>query len=176
MICCQFVQGGPGSLPLYAEEWVEELLSRVFGILGNLEAPQTRSDHAAVQGNATTAPTASFLLEGNSMFRSAPGSGACFDARLLALQALCKAVPQLHRPPLLFWRATACSGPQECLSNPASAAEIQPLFQAGKHIQRLGSEDLQTALNVEHHTMSKSTLRVGFVTPMQGCVLASPAG
>ncbi|KAL0043408.1 hypothetical protein WJX79_003790 [Trebouxia sp. C0005] len=65
------LQSGPGSLPLYTEEWVEELLSRVFGILGNLEAPQTRSDHAAVQGNATSAASdsASFLLEGNSMFR-----------------------------------------------------------------------------------------------------------
>ena len=50
---------------------MEELLSRVFGILGNLEAPQTRSDHAAVQGNASSAASdsASFLLEGNSMFR-----------------------------------------------------------------------------------------------------------
>ena len=65
------MQSGPGSLPLYTEEWVEELLSRVFGILGNLEAPQTRSDHAAVQGNAAAAASdsASFLLEGNSMFR-----------------------------------------------------------------------------------------------------------
>jgi hypothetical protein len=65
------LQSGPGSLPLYTEEWVEELLSRVFGILGNLEAPQTRSDHAAVQGNASSAASdsASFLLEGNSMFR-----------------------------------------------------------------------------------------------------------
>ncbi|DBA73425.1 TPA: hypothetical protein ACH3X1_011462 [Trebouxia sp. C0004] len=64
-------QSGSGSLPLYTEEWVEELLSRVFGILGNLEAPQTRSDHAAVQGNASSAASdsASFLLEGNSMFR-----------------------------------------------------------------------------------------------------------
>ena len=58
-------------MPLYAEEWVEELLSRVFGILSNLEAPETRSDHAAVQGNATAAASdqASFLIEGNSMFR-----------------------------------------------------------------------------------------------------------
>ena len=56
---------------MYAEEWVEELLSRVFGILSNLEAPETRSDHAAVQGNATAAASdqASFLIEGNSMFR-----------------------------------------------------------------------------------------------------------
>lgn len=65
------LQGGPGSLPLYTEEWVEELLSRIFSILGNLEAPETRSDHAAVQGNAAApaSDSASFLLEGNSMFR-----------------------------------------------------------------------------------------------------------
>lgn len=54
------LQSGPGSLPLYTEEWVEELLSRVFGILGNLEAPQTRSDHAAVQGNASSAASHPF--------------------------------------------------------------------------------------------------------------------
>lgn len=65
------MQGGAGDLPLYTQEWVEELLSRVFGILGNLEAPETRSDHSAVQGNASAAASdhASFLLEGNSMFR-----------------------------------------------------------------------------------------------------------
>lgn len=58
-------------MPLYTEEWVEELLSRIFSILGNLEAPETRSDHAAVQGNAAApaSDSASFLLEGNSMFR-----------------------------------------------------------------------------------------------------------
>ncbi|KAL3134782.1 hypothetical protein ABBQ32_007768 [Trebouxia sp. C0010 RCD-2024] len=65
------IHGEPGSLPLYTEEWVEELLARVFSILANLEAPQTRSDHAAVQGNASApaSDSASFLLEGNSMFR-----------------------------------------------------------------------------------------------------------
>lgn len=64
-------QGGPNGLPLYAEEWVEELLSRVFDILTNLEAPETRSDHSAVQGNSTAAASdqASFLIEGSSMFR-----------------------------------------------------------------------------------------------------------
>lgn len=69
--CLWMLQGGPGSLPLYTEEWVEELLARVFSILANLEAPQTRSDHAAVQGNASApaSDSASFLLEGNSMFR-----------------------------------------------------------------------------------------------------------
>lgn len=58
-------------MPLYTEEWVEELLSRIFSILANLEAPETRSDHAAVQGNASApaSDSASFLLEGNSMFR-----------------------------------------------------------------------------------------------------------
>ena len=46
-------------LPLYAEEWVEELLSRIFATLSNLENPNHGDDSARV----------SFLLEGNSMFR-----------------------------------------------------------------------------------------------------------
>lgn len=58
--------GGSGEavgfpLPLYTEEWVEELLSRVFAILSNLETP-----HQADSGERL-----SFLLEGNSMFRCA---------------------------------------------------------------------------------------------------------
>lgn len=30
------------SLPLYSEEWVEELLSRVFAIITNLDSPEHR--------------------------------------------------------------------------------------------------------------------------------------
>eukprot|EP00891_Asterochloris_glomerata_P001540 jgi/Astpho2/1540/fgenesh1_pg.00026_%23_29_t len=66
------LQAGHGGLPLDAEEWVEGLLSRIFVILSNLESPETRGDHASNQGNLMTGNSldhASFLLEGNSMFR-----------------------------------------------------------------------------------------------------------
>ncbi len=49
-------------LPLYVDAWVEELLSRMFAILSNLENPNQGDDSARL----------SFLLEGNSMFRCAP--------------------------------------------------------------------------------------------------------
>lgn len=44
---------------------MEELLARIFTILANLEAPQTRSDHAAMQGNASApaSDSASFLQQ-----------------------------------------------------------------------------------------------------------------
>ncbi len=51
---------------------MEGLLSRIFVILSNLESPETRGDHASNQGNLMTGNSldhASFLLEGNSMFR-----------------------------------------------------------------------------------------------------------
>lgn len=38
------------TLPLYSEEWVEELLSRVFAIITNLDSPEHRGElqqHAA---------------------------------------------------------------------------------------------------------------------------------
>ena len=84
----------------------------MFGILGNLEAPQTRSDHAAVQGNATTAPTASFLLEGNSMFRFVSRVYLLADCWNVAHKHLYKAVPWhlLLRHPFSVRRATTCSG------------------------------------------------------------------
>ena len=66
------LQAGHGGLPLDAEEWVEGLLSRIFVILSNLESPETRGDHASNQGNlmsGNSLDNASFLLEGNSMFR-----------------------------------------------------------------------------------------------------------
>ncbi len=58
------VDGAGFQLPLYADEWVEELLSRIFATLSNLENPNHGDDSARV----------SFLLEGNSMFRCAPAS------------------------------------------------------------------------------------------------------
>ncbi|KAK9818405.1 hypothetical protein WJX72_012161 [[Myrmecia] bisecta] len=60
----------PAAFPLYTEEWVMELLSRIFAILTNLEAPETRGDHVgSTGGNNGHAASASFLLEGSSMFR-----------------------------------------------------------------------------------------------------------
>lgn len=59
----------PGALPLYTEEWAEELLSRVFSIISNLDAP----DHGAEDGGQGeglgSSEEMSFLLNGNSMFR-----------------------------------------------------------------------------------------------------------
>ena len=67
-------QTEPGrGLLLPAEEWVEELLVRVFAILGNLEAPE-RGEHGA-GGRAGGDGGLSFLLAGNSMFRCATGQG-----------------------------------------------------------------------------------------------------
>ena len=49
-------------LPLYTEEWVDELMSRIFAILSNLETPTQPGENS---------DRVSFLLEGNSMFRRA---------------------------------------------------------------------------------------------------------
>ena len=68
--CCAQTEPGRG-LPLPAEEWVEELLVRVFAILSNLEAPE-RGEHNA-GGRDGGDSGLSFLLAGNSMFRFAAG-------------------------------------------------------------------------------------------------------
>ncbi len=77
---CAQVEPGRG-LPLPAEEWVEELLVRVFAILGNLEAPE-RGEHGA-GSRAGGDSGLSFLLAGNSMFRCAPPCDPASEARVL---------------------------------------------------------------------------------------------
>ena len=58
----------PQKYPLYLAEWVEELLSRIFAILHNLDSPETRTESAAAADAAST-HSQSFLLHSESMFR-----------------------------------------------------------------------------------------------------------
>lgn len=59
--------GEPLALPLAAEAWADDLLSRLFGVLANLEAPEHR---ASDQGGAAGPQTGgSFLLSEQSMYR-----------------------------------------------------------------------------------------------------------
>ncbi|KAH7621507.1 hypothetical protein Ndes2526B_g03845 [Nannochloris sp. 'desiccata'] len=57
----------PGTLPLYTEEWVFELLSRIFTVIGNLDAPDAGAEHGGREDGSSDGST--FLLEGSSMFR-----------------------------------------------------------------------------------------------------------
>jgi hypothetical protein len=57
----------PGSLPLYTEEWVFELLSRIFTVITNLDAPDAGAEHGGREDGSSDGAT--FLLEGSSMFR-----------------------------------------------------------------------------------------------------------
>lgn len=64
--------GQAGLIPLDTELWLDELLSRIFTILENLEAPETRSETAAGRGsykNGLGGAAGSFLLDKTSMFR-----------------------------------------------------------------------------------------------------------
>ena len=56
------------ALPLQAEAWTDELLSRVFAVLANLEAP---AEHRGADAGSSNAPggSVSFLLADRSMFR-----------------------------------------------------------------------------------------------------------
>ena len=67
----QFIQETPGSvpgaLPLYTEEWMEELLSRIFIVITNLDAPDASAEHGGREDGHSDSST--FLLEGTSMFR-----------------------------------------------------------------------------------------------------------
>ncbi|KAL4431419.1 hypothetical protein ABPG75_006675 [Micractinium tetrahymenae] len=72
--CCvlgsvgQLPEAPTPALPLYTEEWVEELLSRCFAIITNLDSPEHRGEHGA-QGQKLALEEGSFLLDSNSMFR-----------------------------------------------------------------------------------------------------------
>ncbi|KAL6772361.1 hypothetical protein ACKKBG_A29920 [Auxenochlorella protothecoides x Auxenochlorella symbiontica] len=57
----------PG-FPLETEIWVEELLSHVFAVISNLDAPEHRDEHQA-EGLGSGEGEETFLLDGNSMFR-----------------------------------------------------------------------------------------------------------
>jgi len=57
----------PGALPLYTEEWVFELLSRIFTVVNNLDAPDAGAEHGGREDMSSDGTT--FLLEGSSMFR-----------------------------------------------------------------------------------------------------------
>ena len=64
-----------GCIPLDTALWLDELLSRIFAILENLEAPETRSESAGSKSGAGGLPGmsessgGSFLMDKQSMFR-----------------------------------------------------------------------------------------------------------
>lgn len=63
------MQGEAIGLPLYTEEWVEDLLARIFDLLTNVDSPETRSD-LSVNGNpGVNHDCQSFLLNDNCMYR-----------------------------------------------------------------------------------------------------------
>lgn len=53
---------------LYSEEWVVDLLARIFTVLSNLDSPGSGGEHTGNPGSQQE-EEASFLLDGNSMFR-----------------------------------------------------------------------------------------------------------
>eukprot|EP00889_Picochlorum_renovo_P005245 jgi/Picre1/32275/NNA_007621.t1 len=53
---------------LYSEEWVVDLLARIFTVLSNLDSPGSGGEHNSHPGSQQE-EEASFLLDGNSMFR-----------------------------------------------------------------------------------------------------------
>lgn len=69
-VCAQEEGSGePCTLPLAAEEWADELLSRVFAVLGNLDAP---AEHRGADAGSGSSPFRghSFLMSSEqSMFR-----------------------------------------------------------------------------------------------------------
>ncbi|KAK9835280.1 hypothetical protein WJX84_012367 [Apatococcus fuscideae] len=66
--CMGQLEAEPQHYPLYLSEWVEELMSRIFAILHNLDSPETRTESAAAADAAST-HSQSFLLHSESMFR-----------------------------------------------------------------------------------------------------------
>ena len=63
------LQAGESPLPLYTEEWLEELLARIFAILSNLDSPETRSDLSTSGQPKADHDCQSFLLNDDCMFR-----------------------------------------------------------------------------------------------------------
>ena len=66
---CLCLQAGESPLPLYTEEWLEELLARIFAILSNLDSPETRSDLSTSGQPKADHDCQSFLLNDDCMFR-----------------------------------------------------------------------------------------------------------
>lgn len=58
-----------GGLPLYAEDWLEELMGRIFTLLTNLDSPEVRSDLSATGPRSIDNDCQSFLLHDNCMYR-----------------------------------------------------------------------------------------------------------
>lgn len=59
-----------GLLPLDTSIWLDDLLSRIFTMLENLEAPETRADTSStVTAGGLSLPTSSFLIDKQSVFR-----------------------------------------------------------------------------------------------------------
>lgn len=56
---CHASQGDSGGLPLYLDEWVDDLLSRLFAVLGHLDEPSQQG----------TAASGSFLMGAGSPYK-----------------------------------------------------------------------------------------------------------
>lgn len=65
--------GEASTLPLAAEEWADELLSRVFAVLSNLDAPAEHRGADAGSGSSLHRGHSFLLASEQSMFRHAHG-------------------------------------------------------------------------------------------------------
>ncbi|KAK9792661.1 hypothetical protein WJX73_001340 [Symbiochloris irregularis] len=122
--------GQAGLIPLDTELWLDELLSRIFTILENLEAPDTRSETAAGRGSfkniiaGSASAGGSFLLEKQSMFRPLFGLLFARLPRPLALQALKRiqrfvtstTLPSVMREVSAMCQEAQAAGPKESMS------------------------------------------------------------
>ena len=65
--------GEASTLPLAAEEWADELLSRVFATLGNLDAPAEHRGADAGSGSSAFRGHSFLMSSEQSMFRLVMG-------------------------------------------------------------------------------------------------------
>ena len=76
----------PGVLPLDTGIWLDDLLSRIFTVLENLEAPETRADTSTATSlpfstaQPGSAPRAAFLMDKQSMFKWVRPLRSCLPA------------------------------------------------------------------------------------------------
>ena len=63
------LQNDTSGLPLFKEEWLDDLLSRIFELLQNLHSPDTRSDLSVSGQTGGHTEVQSFLLNDDCMFR-----------------------------------------------------------------------------------------------------------
>lgn len=64
-----WLQSDTSGLPLFKEEWLDDLLARIFELLRNLDSPETRSDLSVSGQPGGHTEVQSFLLNDDCMFR-----------------------------------------------------------------------------------------------------------